>query len=797
MLRLGRAVFDLLSSVRFGIVLMVLLFIYMSIGSAGIVYPVHPNLFHSDAWVHAQMRQWRGLDMTEFEWFHWWPFTTLIALLALTLVVTTIRRIPLRLVNLGVWTIHSGLIVLIVGSVMYFETKVEGDAPVARRKIVLSLDGVEGTVELLAAVGSSATVGSGGDALRIEVAQIDPAWELLSGPDAGKRAYSVNLSVADSSRRFTRQLIANYPQYTEDIIFTDDPAQPMQRAIKATGSALVEPRLSAVLEYESQRYFYVRNDLVKAWALYVRPKGASTWVERPMDGVPLYNDSIGSHNDVFETPGAPPIALDAITVAVPAVAANDPCADVTFSVSGYLRYAQTRSRLVDGGTHAPFNPSAAIEVSGAEGSRTTYRLVAFDPARSSGDEGLIRMVAVDREEQITELQGSAQVHIVIPSAGIDVTQPVRLADAAGDAPFEPIGAAEAGYGYRVLAAQDELPVGSRTASVLVVDIKTPTAVIRRWVFDDPSLTRDVPAGAAGHGAPVAPDESVVMEYKRGGGRAILTLVAGPAHDQLRIITAIGESAAKVDPIAVDVPITLPAGLSLRVTSFIANSIVETRPFVVPDEQRMRDARELFAQVLVNVPGGVSQWMEFSPYAVDDFRFALRRHPYHPISVTLADGRAIELLFSRRRLPLDTEVALEEFVLTSHEGGYTGEGGTIRDYTSLVRFRDGGSSAPWSAPTSVSVNSPIEHNGLWYFQAQWDPPEPPTSAEDRGSMGLNYTVLGVGNRNGVQTQLAGCIIAVAGMIFAFYVKPVLIRRKGASARRAAEIRIGQSKESVTP
>ena len=56
--------FDLFSNVKFGIVLLVLLFVYMSVGSAGIVYPTHPNLLHSDAWTHAQMRQWRGLEMT-------------------------------------------------------------------------------------------------------------------------------------------------------------------------------------------------------------------------------------------------------------------------------------------------------------------------------------------------------------------------------------------------------------------------------------------------------------------------------------------------------------------------------------------------------------------------------------------------------------------------------------------------------------------------------------------------------------------------------------------------------------
>jgi len=41
--------------------------------------------------------------------------------------------------------------------------------------------------------------------------------------------------------------------------------------------------------------------------------------------------------------------------------------------------------------------------------------------------------------------------------------------------------------------------------------------------------------------------------------------------------------------------------------------------------------------------------------------------------------------------------------------------------------------------------------------------------------MNYTGLGVCNRNGVYIQLAGCCLAVAGMIFAFYAKPVIRRR----------------------
>lgn len=768
----------------------------MSVGSAGILYPVHPNIFHPDAWVHAQMRQWRPFEMTEFEWFHWWPFDLLIGLIALTLIVTTLRRIPLRVINLGVWTIHTGIIVLIVGSFIYFHAKVEGDAPVARRKIVLKLEGVDDPVELLAAPGASAFIGSGANRMTIEVGDIDPAWTLRSGNDEGATAYSVNLIVTDPTKRFIRQLIANHPEYTEDLMFTDDPGQPMKRAMKEIGKPILEPRLTATLDYESQGYFYLRNDLAKSWALYVRPVGSSKWVMRPIDGLPLYNDRISSRSEVFEVGGSQPVPLDPLMVSIPATAPDDPCPDVTFTANGYLRYAQTKSRLVGGGPNAPFNPSATINVKSSEGATASYQLIALDPERATDDGGLIRMVAVTSEIDFEKLLRRAEVKIVIPAIGIDIIEAVRVPqeDGKDDAGklFIPIGDPKLGYGFRVLAAQDDLPVADRKASVLIIDIQTPTATIRRWVFDDATLTRDVPENGGAHAGPIAPDPSVHIEYRPGGGRALLTLAAGPNQDQLRLVASFGESAGKSQVVTVDQPMTLPAGLTLQVSSYQPRTVIDTRPLIVPVEQQIRDAREIFSQILLSIPGGESRWLQFSMYAFDDFRFALRRHPFHPMQVKLADGRQIEVLFSRQRLPLETEVALEEFVLTSHEGGYTGQAGTIRDYTSILRFRD---SDQWGAPTQVSVNSPIEHNGLWYFQAQWDPPEAP-SENNRGSRGLNYTVLGVGNREGVWIQLAGCIVAVMGMVYAFYVKPILIRRRTERARLAAENRIGQSSQEAS-
>ena len=81
-------------------------------------------------------------------------------------------------------------------------------------------------------------------------------------------------------------------------------------------------------------------------------------------------------------------------------------------------------------------------------------------------------------------------------------------------------------------------------------------------------------------------------------------------------------------------------------------------------------------------------------------------------------------------------------------------------------------------SDVSVNDPSERNGYWYFQSQWDPPERATE-NSPAVAGLNYTILGVGNRNGVWTMLAGSVLSVIGMIYAFYVKPMIKRRRASN------------------
>jgi hypothetical protein len=84
---------------------------------------------------------------------------------------------------------------------------------------------------------------------------------------------------------------------------------------------------------------------------------------------------------------------------------------------------------------------------------------------------------------------------------------------------------------------------------------------------------------------------------------------------------------------------------------------------------------------------------------------------------------------------------------------------------------------------ASNNSPVYFDGgRWiFFQAGYDP---------QGQ----FSTIGVGNRPGVTIMLTGCIMIVCGIIYAFYVKPVVVRRmKAAALVRAAQI--AQSRQTV--
>ncbi len=745
---LFRWLLGLFSSVWFGITILALLFVYCSIGSA--VPPV---------------RQHWALEMTEFEFFNWWPFDLLIALLVANMVVVTVRRIRFNAVNAGVWMIHSGIVVLALGSVYYFGTKVEGDTPIFRRRAVISVPGGGGPVSMLVRPGNHVTAGEGENEYHFEVTQIQPEYVLQTAGHEGQKAYSVQIGVTSPTQRFIRQVLAGYPEFTEDVI----PGQ--GRAIKALGKALVDEDLEIRLDYEPQTHFF----LMDTAALYLRPQGSGLWAERPIEGLPHYHDRYASREEVWPAGSAKPRPVD---IEVPRVADEpDPLAEYDVRVTGYLRYAFEESRWVPGGER--LNPACSLHLAAAGGPSANYQLLAFDPDNNTAEGGQVVFRWVESEDVIQALTKARQptLSIEVPAKDVSLEVPaIRRPEGAED-DFQPIAGTD--YSYSIRNVVDNLSFSSgrfagRQISFAIVEIRDGERQFTRWVANPADATQDLTEDT--HQA-IETDEGIVMSYEP-GDTARITMVAGPEPVQPTVLYRTDSGEVVRRDIHIGETLELVDGLALTLRHLHLDARRERRPAIVPVRERDRDARKQFSMIKVEIASGnwsVSRWLPYNHFALQSEEYFMPgRTSYNPRTVRLPDGQRVELLYSRERRALPAPVVLESFELETFQGGLIGMNRNVRDYLSQLRFAD--ASGGWTEPVQMSSNRPAANNGFWFFQNTWDPP-------GRNSAGMNYTGAGVGNRNGVFIQLLGCCIAVSGMIYAFYVKPIVKRRR--QDRRASQ------------
>jgi len=74
------------------------------------------------------LRRIPGMEMSEMEFYAWWPLSVVLLTFVTTLTIATLRRIEFKFVNIGVLTVHTGIITISLGSVYYTALKQEGDA---------------------------------------------------------------------------------------------------------------------------------------------------------------------------------------------------------------------------------------------------------------------------------------------------------------------------------------------------------------------------------------------------------------------------------------------------------------------------------------------------------------------------------------------------------------------------------------------------------------------------------------------------------------------------------------------
>jgi len=126
---------------------------------------------------------------------------------------------------------------------------------------------------------------------------------------------------------------------------------------------------------------------------------------------------------------------------------------------------------------------------------------------------------------------------------------------------------------------------------------------------------------------------------------------------------------------------------------------------------------------------------------------------------------LKMVLSTTRRSLPSLLTLTQFDLKK----YAGASDFIEDYTSTVRVVDRDTHA--EKTVVAHLNSPAEDHGQYLFQAQWDgiADAPPAK---------RFTVLGVGNRPGIRVMVTGAILMVIGVLYSFYIKPILLNKRRA-------------------
>ena len=687
--RTSRALFALwdstLNSVKFGIALMVALALYVAVGSG-----------------FASLRAW--MEMTDLEFFNWWPMRALAALLVANLLTVSMTRIPLTLPRLGVWCIHLGIIVLVFGMVRYFSAKTEG--------LTLVRSGEE----------------------------VD--WYY----DAEQRALYVTAGDR-KARPMPLDGLPRFEAYAAEFGNADRLDRPGLRGLTP-----------AIFDYDPA----ARDGRLK----------------------PVH-EAVGGEGDE-------PLEVDVV---------------------GYYPYAVVGSAYERGGDLTGLRLTLREPATGEEQRR-------FAVADQPGHDGMaadaeqvarIRLRHLHRDDALTGealLAAASRAHELgwrVGGHDADL-QTVTLQ------PGERVKLGDSGYEIEAVAALPDFPLSGtgELADAFELLVHPPTGeTFRRYVLAGRDVETDFVlnvegAGPKGERQTELVDTDLHLHYSRADGLGLLprggederhTVLTKPADGGFWHLVARHDAPARLERVdegrlelAINGQIVdphtqagRPASFDLdveRVDGLRRNSWV--RP--VPPVERERDAARAGSFQVASVRVSRGDWSEVVqvPFTqwVDQqaWRPASVRVPGLPVPVKLQLGNTRHPIGGARE---PVQVRLDEFELVPYAGDFT-QNSAMRDFRSHLTVAGEPATVKLNAPHYFNTSGPLGGESWLLYQNQWDP-------ENQA-----FTVLGVANRPGIWPMLAGCASVAFGLGWAFYVKPVLLRRqkaevaaKARSGRRAAK------------
>jgi len=722
---LRNPVVRLLASVRFGVGVMIAILVYASLASA--------------------LPQLRGaVEMTEMQIFRHWSFAVLVAIFTLSLLVATFTRISFRLVNLGVLTVHTGLLLLVAGAVSYFAGKIEGDMILLSPRVQLvSTSG-----------GSSRVVGE-------ILADRGQSWSSFMPAFGGQVSMEIDEVERDAEGSVARAVARVRFGEAEE-----------QKLALAGGQSidLADGRLKIQLRSPPPADCFHDSE---AAALYLRRDGDAAPRCVEISGLPLYRERYldegyvlrdTADREVRSKRSRPAVSIGGLEVPTGwfehwRMPIDLPAAELPFDVriTGYLPYIAGISMMATGGGET-LNPAVNLRLAiGA--SSIEESLFALDAARSMMPGRIpleLKWVAseAEREALLRPLAGADELSVEIREPPVRRTfavtrgQTIRLEGTK--------------YELTIKDLRPDWPLitpgyegsSSPMASVEVTNgEKTYTrTVIQRF----PQLSQDIDEQGVRHREGPY-DPNLVLHY-RTSAMGWVTITAGPG---LPIIAGIyGEDGSlRNERFEVGTPRVvemLGTRLECTVVSLFEKAQRLEVPVIEPLERRRPNlgARSASA-VRLRLTGrgehageSVTRWCVFSQYPHEDARAIKVRPP----------GQAVdwEIIYSRLERPLGVTIAPGRLSVKFFPGRQN-----VESWRSDFFVKD--SPGDPARPGAVYTNQTCRVGEWTLFQSG--------AAGDHWS----YTILGVGNRRGIAPMVVGCVLITLGCLFAFYVKPVLRRR----------------------
>ncbi len=492
--------------------------------------------------------------------------------------------------------------------------------------------------------------------------------------------------------------------------------------------------------------------------------------------------------------------------------------DLKFDVVGYYPYANVRT---DFDTSDPTSHVTGVELSMGDpqdpATVSDWYVVASDPRFRADNDHLM---------EVQHLEGDTDVaNKVAEAAGQLFRMDVSVAAAAQPAlyvhPGQIVTVGKTGYTLQVETYNPAWPMFGTHEPVqaMTMLVTAPTQQYRRMVLVGKTVQTDFKLGVAGAGPmgkrqPAPLDDALKINFQVQDPYQLMpaekavkhTLLTPTGSKELVDVEVTRNSVSAVHRFANgsgDIQLTAPSAEEMGGQPEADNAAAE-HPSIkvhlerhdhldpqdtvapVPARQRESQADEdgLFQAVKLRVRLG--DWsrdvvVPYTPGAAD----RLRQDPWRGGYVTLPGAVApLQFQLGNARHPLPCRLTLDNFKVIPFAGGADSPEAFIQDYRSTITMS--GSDDSDTLTDVASLNHPIYFNGgRWlFFQAAYDPSVPHA-----------WTQLGVGNRPAVPVMISGCVMIFVGLMYAFYAKPIIIRRMKQRALKAAAARVSAPRQQA--